>query len=133
MPATTESIALPRGAASFPGALRDARSEASQRRVVLEATALAVALAAVYLIVSPRTADLAAHVFRAGLFEREGPSIWNAAWYGGHHLPSYSLLFPPLERCWACGWPAPCARWRRAPSSRRSPTGATAPGPGCPR
>jgi hypothetical protein len=48
------------------------------------------------LIWDPRTRDLAAYVFRADLFERNGFQIWNASWYGGHYLFSQSVLFPPL-------------------------------------
>ncbi|MEA2457594.1 MAG: hypothetical protein QOC95_566, partial [Thermoleophilaceae bacterium] len=55
----------------------------------------AAAIAVVYLIVKPRTVDLAAHVFRAELFDREGFTIWNGAWYGGHHALAYSVLFAP--------------------------------------
>jgi hypothetical protein len=40
--------------------------------------------------------DLAAHAFRAELFERDGFSIWNGSWYGGHYLLTHSVLFPPL-------------------------------------
>jgi hypothetical protein len=43
-----------------------------------------------------RTPDLAGQAFRADLFAREGFTLWNNAWYGGHHIPGYSLLFPPL-------------------------------------
>jgi hypothetical protein len=57
-----------------------------------------VALAAglTWLLFAPRTPDLAAQVYRAGLFGQEGFSIWDGQWYGGHHMPGYSLLFPPL-------------------------------------
>ena len=64
-------------------------------------TLLAAALATLYVVVSPRTGDLSAHVFRAELFGREGLTVWNNAWYGGHHTPAYSVLFPPLA--WALG------------------------------
>jgi hypothetical protein len=53
-------------------------------------------LAAIYVIVSPPSLDLAAHLFRARLFSAEGFGIWNNWWYGGHHVPGYSVLFPPL-------------------------------------
>lgn len=43
-----------------------------------------------------RTPDLAGQAFRADLFEREGFTLWNNAWYGGHHTLGYSLAFPPL-------------------------------------
>jgi hypothetical protein len=54
----------------------------------------------VYLIVRPATADMAAHEYRAWLFSHEGLTVWNAQWYGGHHVLGYSLLFAPLAaRC----------------------------------
>jgi hypothetical protein len=63
----------------------------------------AVALgAATVVVVAPATADMAAHVFRAGLWEREGFTRWNPDWYGGHPVPGYSVLFPPLG-----GWLGP--------------------------
>ncbi|MGI9557059.1 MAG: hypothetical protein ACR2N5_03865 [Solirubrobacterales bacterium] len=58
--------------------------------------ALAAALAGAYVVFAPATTDLAAQTFRAELFEQEGFVIWNAAWYAGHHVPGYSLFFPPL-------------------------------------
>jgi len=56
----------------------------------------AVLLAAVYLIWSPPSADLAAQSFRVDLFEAYGFEAWSSAWYGGIHPPGYSLIFPPL-------------------------------------
>lgn len=67
----------------------------------LAPTIAALALAIVYLIMAPRTVDLATHVFRADLFGRQGFTIWNGYWYGGHHTPAYSVLSPPLS--WALG------------------------------
>jgi hypothetical protein len=61
-----------------------------------EPALVAAALGGLYLIVEPSSADHAAQVFRSGLFEAEGVSAWNNFWFGGHHLPGYSLLFPPL-------------------------------------
>jgi hypothetical protein len=62
-----------------------------------------VALAGVvYLVVRPPTADMAAHAFRAWLFDTEGMTVWNAQWYGGHHVLGYSMLFAPLA-----AWPGP--------------------------
>jgi len=61
------------------------------------APALVAALGALaYLLVEPRTVDLAAHVYRAGLFDREGFTIWNNEWYSGHYTLSHSVLYPPL-------------------------------------
>jgi hypothetical protein len=57
---------------------------------------LALALIVVWLIADPRTPDLAAQVYRSDLFGRLGFAIWDEHWYAGHHLPGYSLLFPPL-------------------------------------
>ncbi len=51
---------------------------------------------AAYLLAEPATADMAAHVFRTELWAREGFTEVNPQWYGGHHVPAYSLLFPPL-------------------------------------
>src|SRR3954452_19274349 len=50
----------------------------------------------VYLVVRPATADMAAHAYRAWLFQHQGLTVWNAQWYGGHHGLGYSLLFAPL-------------------------------------
>src|SRR5919106_612342 len=64
-------------------------------------TALALAFGLLYLVFEPRPGDLAVHVFRAELFEREGFTIWNGHWYGGHHTPAYSVLGGPLS--WLLG------------------------------
>ncbi len=56
----------------------------------------AAVLAAVYLIVAPASADLAAQTFRANLFADHGFLVWNNFWYSGHTLPGYSVLYPPL-------------------------------------
>ncbi len=53
------------------------------------------------MIFQPRSPDLAAHIFRADLFGREGFTLWNGQWYGGHHTPAYSILSPPMV--WALG------------------------------
>ncbi|MGZ4169433.1 MAG: hypothetical protein ACXVFO_20780, partial [Solirubrobacteraceae bacterium] len=57
----------------------------------------AALLAAAYVIVSPPTQDLAAHLFRADLFAQQGFGLWNDYWYAGHHLPGYSVLFPAVS------------------------------------
>ena len=54
------------------------------------------ALSVAYLLLSPLTADHAAQLFRTELFERDGPVFWNNFWFGGHHLPTYSLLAPAI-------------------------------------
>jgi hypothetical protein len=57
---------------------------------------LASALLAAWLIVDPRTPDLAGQTYRVNLFRQLGFAVWDEHWYGGHDLPGYSLLFPPL-------------------------------------
>jgi len=57
---------------------------------------LAVSLSAIWLIADPRTPDLAAQVYRVGVFRQVGFAIWDLRWYSGHYLPGYSLLFPAL-------------------------------------
>jgi hypothetical protein len=56
----------------------------------------AAVLAAVYLIWSPPSADLAAQTFRADLFSQHGFLIFDNLWYSGHYLPGYSVIYPPL-------------------------------------
>jgi hypothetical protein len=56
----------------------------------------AVVGVAAWLIVDPRTPDLAGQVYRASLFREAGFLVWDSRWYGGHELPGYSLVFPPL-------------------------------------
>jgi len=57
---------------------------------------LAAVLLAAWLIVDPRTPDLAAQVYRVSLFNNVGFAIWDEHWYAGHDVPGYSLLFGPL-------------------------------------
>jgi hypothetical protein len=54
----------------------------------------AVVLVGVWLLLAPRSPDLAAQAYRANLFESSGFTVWDNNWYGGHHLPGYSLVFP---------------------------------------
>jgi hypothetical protein len=57
---------------------------------------VAAVVSAVYLAWEPASADLAAQTFRAELFAEQGFVLWSNAWYGGFHIPGYSLLYPPL-------------------------------------
>lgn len=75
--------------------MRDAGA-ALRRSPVRVAVAISALLSAVHLIWQPRTLDLSAQVFRAELWERHGWVLWNDAWYSGHTIPGYSLLYPPL-------------------------------------
>jgi hypothetical protein len=62
-------------------------------RVLLLASA---GIVAAWMVLLPRTADLAAQVYRVGPFERAGWILWDNNWFGGHNLPGYSLLTPWL-------------------------------------
>ena len=64
------------------------------KRILPTVTAGVIALA--YVLIAPRSEDLAAHLLRAKLFATEGFGIWNNWWYAGHNIPGYSVLFPPL-------------------------------------
>ena len=48
------------------------------------------------MIAAPPSTDLAAAAYRSDLFARSGFTIWDNSWYGGHHLPAYSMLAPAL-------------------------------------
>jgi hypothetical protein len=60
-------------------------------------TLVAALLAAVYIVVSPTSVDLAAHLFRARMFSEHGFQIWNNYWYSGNEVLGYSVLFPPVS------------------------------------
>ena len=64
--------------------------------MIVASMLIAALLGVVYLGWEPPSADLAAQTFRTEHFEENGFAVWNNAWYEGHHLPSYSLLYPPL-------------------------------------
>jgi len=77
---------------------RSAASAVPEHRMArwLPAWALAAVGALVWLVAAPLTPDLAAHEYRAAVFRRVGLSVWEQGWYGGHALPGYSVLMPPL-------------------------------------
>ena len=80
----------------LPGRRLHGRLRLEALRLHGAAPVAAVALvAAGWLVAAPPVADLAAHEYRAWLFDTEGFALWNLNWYGGHHVPGYSLLFPP--------------------------------------
>ena len=68
----------------------------AMRRVWVLPAAVAALLAGLWLLFAPPTPDLAAQVYRAGLFEHHGFALFNAQWFAGHHTLGYSLVFPPL-------------------------------------
>ncbi len=73
-----------------------ARSASLERPSWLPAVSLSAFLVAGLVAWNPHVRDLAAHVYRAELFERTGFGLWNAGWYGGHYVLTHSVLFPPL-------------------------------------
>ncbi|HEX4484373.1 MAG TPA: hypothetical protein VH081_11375 [Solirubrobacteraceae bacterium] len=54
-----------------------------------------------WVLVAPRTPDLAAAAYRVDLFKHIGLGLYDEHWYAGHDLPGYSVLFPPLA--WLLG------------------------------
>ncbi|HEX4838612.1 MAG TPA: hypothetical protein VFV03_08835 [Solirubrobacteraceae bacterium] len=75
--------------------LGSARALLVARRLSLASVAACVLVGA-WLLLAPRSPDLAAQTYRATLFESSGFTVWDGNWYGGHHLPGYSLVFPWL-------------------------------------
>ncbi|CAB4912448.1 unannotated protein [freshwater metagenome] len=57
--------------------------------------ALTAALALSYLLATPPTTDTAAQWHRVDL-ARDGVWLFDLSWFGGHHLPGYSVLMPLL-------------------------------------
>jgi hypothetical protein len=68
----------------------------SELRARLLLALFALALVAVWLVVDPRTPDLAGAIYRVSLFKQLGFTIVDEHWYAGHDMPGYSLLFPAL-------------------------------------
>ncbi|HEY2181022.1 MAG TPA: hypothetical protein VGH09_05040 [Solirubrobacteraceae bacterium] len=63
--------------------------------------ASALALLFAWVLVAPRTPDLAAAAYRVDLFQHVGLAVYDEHWYAGHALPGYSVLFGPLA--WLLG------------------------------
>lgn len=59
-----------------------------------ELITLALCLAVIAL--GLRGPDLPAQDFRTWLFRHHGPLLWDDRWFGGHLVPGYSVVFPPL-------------------------------------
>jgi hypothetical protein len=62
----------------------------------LVAMGVAAAVAIGWALWQPPVRDLAGHLFRMEQQEAFGWHVWNNDWYGGHHTPGYSILFPPV-------------------------------------
>lgn len=65
-------------------------------RGALRGLLLAAGIVGLWLALAPATPDLAAQVYRVHLFANHGFALYDANWYGGHLLPAYSVLFPPI-------------------------------------
>lgn len=59
-------------------------------------TLAAAALACLAVLARLRGVDLPAQIYRVGLFHREGLTLWDSQWYGGHWTLNYSVIFPPV-------------------------------------
>src|SRR5262249_57898443 len=68
----------------------------AHKRLLRPSLVLAVVFGGVWAILEPRTADLAAQVYRSDLFARNGFALWDNAWVAGHQVLDYSVVFPPL-------------------------------------
>jgi hypothetical protein len=64
----------------------------------------ALALAVIYVVWAPHTADLAGQTARADLFDRSGLVPYWAGWYGGLPTTSYSLTTPVLLGWFGALW-----------------------------
>jgi hypothetical protein len=98
VPATKPAPAATRGT-SANGGPPGATTDRERRRALawrLAPVAVAALISIAYLIVEPRTVDYAAGLYRTFLFGEEGFALWNGNWFSGHHVLSYSVLFPPL-------------------------------------
>src|SRR5205814_2994580 len=82
--------------AAFPARIPAADRRSSSLGVA--AAALAVAATFGIRTLGWSGTDLAAQVYRVGLFKAHGWIPYDLGWYGGHSLLSYSTLFPPLAR-----------------------------------
>jgi hypothetical protein len=80
----------------MPPSKTAARPGGERVRALGAPLAVACVLIVGWLLADPHTPDLAGAVYRVGLFRQLGFAVWDQHWYAGHHLPGYSLLFPPL-------------------------------------
>ncbi|MGI8507566.1 MAG: hypothetical protein ACR2MK_12355, partial [Solirubrobacteraceae bacterium] len=97
MTATDPATAADPATATDPATAASGPLDSRERLERLAPTLVAAAFAAAYVLVSPLSLDLAAHLFRAQLFRFEGFGIWNNWWYSGHHIFGYCVLFPAIS------------------------------------
>lgn len=80
----------PRAAVGSGWLRRLGRLAADRPELVTLALCLAV------LALGLRGPDLPAQDFRTWLFRNHGLLLWDDRWFGGHLVPGYSVVFPPL-------------------------------------
>ncbi|WP_416211418.1 hypothetical protein [Frankia sp. Cas3] len=97
-----------RHVAAFLGRCGDQRSSSTAvRAIVAGALAGAAAcrrrpwmitavLCGLSLLLGLTGPDTPAQEYRVWLFKHGGAILWDDQWYGGHTVPGYSVLFPPL-------------------------------------
>ncbi len=94
------SVGAPRAGTTSPASGRGSPAPAARLPPLLArlppAWTITASLAVVYLILAPASPDLSAASYRSDLFSRVGFTLWDNSWYGGHHLPAYSLIAPAL-------------------------------------
>ncbi|HVT22967.1 MAG TPA: hypothetical protein VHE57_16435 [Mycobacteriales bacterium] len=66
--------------------------------------AVAVVLGALYVVLAPHTADLAAQTARSQVFRRSGYVPYWTGWFGGTPMAGYSLVTPPLLGLFGAVW-----------------------------
>jgi len=82
--------------ATGPGASGALAVRAREAALRAPAWTITAALGLIYVLAAPPSADLAAASYRSELFGRAGFTLWDNSWYGGHHLPAYSVFAPAL-------------------------------------
>ena len=100
-----------RSASALAGTQRSTNARGVAGRPWAVALMVAAPLAAIYLILAPPAADLAADAYRSDLFARMDFTAWDTGWYAahGHWLPSYSLLSPALGALLGVRVPLACS------------------------
>ena len=78
------------------GAPQDPTVAPPTARRSLVSPAIAGALALIGALLGWRGVDLPAQIYRVTLFHREGLTLWDSQWYGGHWTFDYSVIFPPI-------------------------------------
>jgi hypothetical protein len=69
---------------------------AVRQRELWWAPLFAASLAAAAVAFGFQGVDLPAQIYRVGLFHRDGLTLWDSQWYGGHWTFNYSVIFPPV-------------------------------------